>query len=195
MITKIIFSVVLSLSFGLYFLPQKTDLVNTYAVDCKCVPGTGVCGGADCSPSIQQTICGTNDNVCETAQERYACENLVMFEGNYLCPTGGTASITLAKRGAWSEVFKKCFCTTGDMIQQILNIAMYVVSGIALILLALGAIKYYTANNNPDELTEAKEMVTSAIVGLVLVMLSISIITLLNGQLPPSWGINFLNIP
>ncbi|OGB75880.1 hypothetical protein A2476_00215 [candidate division CPR3 bacterium RIFOXYC2_FULL_35_7] len=101
----------------------------------------------------------------------------------------------MALKGSWSEVFKTCFCSAGQMIQKVIDIAIYSISGIALIVLALGAIKYITAQNNPDKIIEAKDTILAGIVGLILVLFSLAIINLFQGQLPGSWGINFLNIP
>lgn len=204
--TNISFLLLFLISF-LTFIPINSKV--SAGGPCTCNIGTMKCGG--CSPQINDLPCGTNQQVCENAEKRWSCEHTLPFTSNnpsdpifggtarYLCsmdpnnPYPGTNNIAL--KGSWSEVFKTCFCSTGQLIQKIIDIAIYSISGIALIVLALGAIKYITAQNNPDKITEAKETILAGVVGLVLVLFSIAIINLFQGQLPSSWGINFLNIP
>lgn len=208
---KITFSILLALVFLVTLFSSAINSKYIGAVlankqPCTCDASTGKC--INCDNPINDTPCGANNEVCDLAQTKYSCENTKKFvsttapftaPGKYLCNIDPNIqyadSVNSATKGAWSDVFQECFCSTGALIQKIINIVIYIVSGVALILLAIGAIKYITAQNNPDKITEAKEMITSAIFGLILILFSISIIRLLQGQLPPSWGVNFLNIP
>lgn len=203
--SKLIVTFLVAFSFFFLFTPSQP----TYANQCSCDTTTGKCeGDAGCFPSVRNVVCGSNNDVCDLAQQRYACENVEVYTklnatagdpvGVYLCPYNDglyEPNRLNAEKGAWSEVFRRCFCSTGDLIQQILNIAVYSISIIALFLLVLGGIKYITSQNNPDKITDAKEMLLAAIIGMVLVLFSVTLIALLNGQLNPNWGIDLLNIP
>lgn len=184
----------------------------------------GCSGGDSCSPDVRGLPCGDPaphagyngaDNLCDMAEKRYSCENKERYTpsdpnstfspGFFLCsdpsdtsvpnPGGPTDVPFKAIKGAWSEVFNQCYCSTGQLIQQILNIAIYSISTIALILLVIAGIKYITAQNNPDKITEAKDMATSAVSGMIFILLSVAILQLLTKQFNPDWGIDLLNIP
>ena len=178
---------------------------------CQCVTnpdtGNGICGNT-CSSDLRGVSCGQagstgGNEFCNNIQKRYACENVVKFtpfdwmpwspDPEYFCTDPNDPSVGV--KGSWSEVFKQCFCSTGEMVQKIVTLAIYAISIIALIVLGVGGIKYITSQNNPDKITEAKETIIAAIAGMLLIILAVAIIRLLNNQLPGEWGINFLYIP
>lgn len=210
------FSMILFL-IGIIFVARGSSKMVEAAGPCTCVDdpnksGTeGVCS-ADCSSSIKGTSCGERDSeggnqFCDNKQKMHSCENTQPYtdiesphilEDQYLClkdPNGGNKVAKNAIKGAWSDVFKECYCSTGELIQKILNIAIYATSILTLIILAIGGIKYITSQNNPDKILEAKETLTSGLVGMILIIFCVAIIALLNNQIDPSWGVNFLNLP
>ena len=53
----------------------------------------------------------------------------------------------------------------------IYNFAVYLATGLAIIMIIYGGYKYITSQGNPDALTEAKEIIVGAIVGLLVLAL------------------------
>jgi len=164
--------------------------------------GERTCQGL-CLSSVKGIPCGRNHKICNNAQKKAACDHAEYFYPNpgidstsagYLCPTPGGTDPLLAEKGSWSEVFNSCFCSATDMVQTILNIAVYSIATISLIFLGVGGIKYITAKNNPEKINEAKETLLAALIGMMLVLFSVALIQLLNRQFNPQWGIDFLKI-
>ena len=73
------------------------------------------------------------------------------------------------------------------LVNKILEIAIGVSSGIALLLLISGALKVLTSSGDPKAVMEGKDTITSAIAGLLLILLSVAILNII--------GINILGIP
>ncbi len=81
-------------------------------------------------------------------------------------------------------------CTPTDptgLVEKILGIAIGVASGIALLLLISGAFKVLTSSGDPKSVMEGKDTITSAIAGLLLILLSVAILNII--------GIKILGIP
>jgi len=74
-----------------------------------------------------------------------------------------------------------------DLIETILQIATGVGGGIALALILYGTFIVTTSAGMPDKLKAGSEIITSAIVGLIFILLSIFLVNLI--------GINILGIP
>ncbi len=73
------------------------------------------------------------------------------------------------------------------LVEKILQVAIGVSSGIALLLLISGAFKVLTSSGDPKALMEGRETITSAIAGLLLILLSVAILNII--------GIRILGIP
>jgi len=61
--------------------------------------------------------------------------------------------------------------TAPQLIGCWFSFATYLVSGLAILLIAYGGYKYIMAQGNPDALKEAKEIIYSAIVGIIIMIL------------------------
>ena len=68
----------------------------------------------------------------------------------------------------------------GGLVSSILTIAVPLAGISAVVLLTIAGYKMITSQGNPDKLNEAKEMITNAIIGLIFILLSISILTLIS---------------
>lgn len=68
----------------------------------------------------------------------------------------------------------------GDLVTNIVNIALPLAAIATLVLLTVAGYQLITSQGNPDKLKEAKEMITNAIIGLVFILLSISILVLIS---------------
>jgi len=160
-------------------------------------------GGGSCTPS-KNTCSECGDQIAEGADRQYfietdrqLCESGA-FCGQYfpVCPDGhGTpdnCDIPLTvNRGLYSTLFKQCFCGITQLAQVIINIGYTIIGSISVFMFSLGMIRYITARNDPNKITEAKQTLYAALAGLVFVLLSIGLLTLLDAELAP-WGIRFL---
>ncbi len=64
---------------------------------------------------------------------------------------------------------------------------VFVASGVAFLLLVLGAVQILTSSGNPDKVKAGGELITSAISGLLLIILSVFLLKLI--------GVDILHIP
>lgn len=71
----------------------------------------------------------------------------------------------------------------GQYIQLVYQFAVTLVSIIAVVLIMLGGVRWIVAAGNESAITEAKEMITSAIMGLVIALLSYTLLVFINPQL------------
>lgn len=89
-------------------------------------------------------------------------------------------------QGAWTAI--GCIpTTTSGFISTILTFGMGIAGGIAFLLILLGAFQIMTSTGNPEQLNEGRELVSSAITGLLLIIFSVFILKVI--------GINILGIP
>jgi hypothetical protein len=70
----------------------------------------------------------------------------------------------------------------GSLVNQILDIAYMLAGGCATIMIIYGGIRYVTAAGNPKVAQEAKEIIVSALTGLVLVLIAYLIASLIGGE-------------
>jgi hypothetical protein len=88
--------------------------------------------------------------------------------------------------GEDSEACRKCFekfesytaigCVPSnpqDLIKLILTFGMGIAGGIAFLLILLGGFQIMTSAGNPEQLNSGRELVASAVIGLILILLSI----------------------
>ncbi|NQU82577.1 MAG: hypothetical protein HQ539_01380, partial [Parcubacteria group bacterium] len=67
--------------------------------------------------------------------------------------------------------------------KYVLRLAFYIVLGVCIIVLIIAGVMYITANQKPSALTEARLMVQRALLGLVILIGSYSVLYLINPQL------------
>ena len=80
------------------------------------------------------------------------------------------------------EMPNSLFGDTG-IIRNITNIALYVIAGIAVIMLLIGGLRYILSGGDSKKVTDAKNTVLYAIIGLVIAILSYAIINFIIGSL------------
>jgi hypothetical protein len=78
-----------------------------------------------------------------------------------------------------------------DLVLKILEIAVGVAGGIALLSVLFGGFKVLTSGGNPDGIKDGKEMITNAIAGLVLILFSVAILNIIGFDI---LGIPFFNV-
>lgn len=69
--------------------------------------------------------------------------------------------------------------TFGNIIVLILDVALFIVGSISVLFLIIGGFRYVTAHGNEEQAESAKKTITSAIIGLVVVVLSFAIVTII----------------
>lgn len=94
--------------------------------------------------------------------------------------------VTSDPPGIWTAI--GCIPATIDgFVKKVLPFAMGLGGGIAFLLMLFGALQIMTSAGNPEKLNAGKELVTSAIVGLLLIIFSIFLLRLI--------GTDILGVP
>lgn len=68
-----------------------------------------------------------------------------------------------------------------SMIKTIINILLYILGIIAVIMIIVGGMRYTTSNGNASQLKEAKDTILYSVVGLVVAILSFTIVNFVLG--------------
>lgn len=74
-----------------------------------------------------------------------------------------------------------------DFIGWMLNAIVFIATGVAFLLMAFGAIQIITSAGSPDKVKAGQELITSALSGLVFILLSLLLLRLI--------GVDILHIP
>ena len=100
--------------------------------------------------------------------------------------TTGVFATTLSE-GAQAARCDGCpenlFGDTG-VFKQVTNIVLYIVGVIAVIMLIIGGIKYVVSGGDAKKVTDAKNTVLYAIIGLVIAFLAFAIVNFVISALP-----------
>jgi len=76
---------------------------------------------------------------------------------------------------------------SGKFVETLLKFGSGIAGGIAFLLIVIGGFQIVMSAGNPEKLNEGKELVTSAIVGLLFIIFSIFLLRLI--------GVDILSIP
>jgi hypothetical protein len=69
-----------------------------------------------------------------------------------------------------------------DMIKIVINTLLYVLGIISVIMIVIGGIRYTTSNGDPSGLKTARDTIIYSVVGLVVAILSYSIVNFVVGR-------------
>lgn len=72
----------------------------------------------------------------------------------------------------------------GGVFRQITNTILYIVGIVAVIMLIVGGIRYITSGGDAKKVTDAKNTILYAIIGLVIALLAFAIVNFVIGVLP-----------
>lgn len=137
-----------------------------------------VCLALNGTQLLSYGCCGTNSNTATTSVTKvcdFAGTNKPACDA---CMGKGTA--------AWTAL--GCIPTDpSQFISQILGIGIGIGGGIAFLLILFGGFQILTSAGNPEHLNAGKELVTSAITGLLIIIFSIFLLRLI--------GVNIFAIP
>lgn len=105
-----------------------------------------------------------------------------------LAPSLSASAVTL-REGAEAARCDQCpenlFGDTG-VFKQITNVVLYIVGVIAVIMLIIGGIKYVVSGGDAKKVTDAKNTVLYAIIGLIIAFLAFAIVNFVITSLPSS---------
>ncbi len=77
--------------------------------------------------------------------------------------------------------------TTGDdlpkLIQNIINILLFIAGAVAVVMIILGGIRYITSNGDQAQVKAAKDTILYSVVGLVVAILAFSIVNFVVSKL------------
>lgn len=79
-----------------------------------------------------------------------------------------------------------CFPNTGardnvnDLVTAVINWFLSITAGVAIFFLIIGGVYYLTAFGDEKRMEEGKKIITYAIYGLILILISYSVVTTLN---------------
>ena len=92
----------------------------------------------------------------------------------------------LVDKGIWTAV--GCIPTDStQMIRVLIKIGLLIGGGVALLIILMGAFSLSISEGDPKKTSEAKDQITAAIIGLIFIIFSISILQLI--------GVQILHIP
>lgn len=102
--------------------------------------------------------------------------------------TDGVSALTL-QEGAEAARCDGCpadlFGDTG-VFKQITNTILYIVGIVAVIMLIIGGIRYVTSGGDAKKVTDAKNTVLYAVIGLIISLLAFAIVNFVISALPSS---------
>lgn len=73
--------------------------------------------------------------------------------------------------------------TFGQFFTRVVNVALYIGGGIAVIYLIYGGIMYITAGGDQEKATAGRTAIVNAIIGVVVIGLAIALVTWINNAL------------
>jgi len=100
----------------------------------------------------------------------------------------------LSCQGVWTAIgciaiSSSTTTSTGatNLLGIILSLALGIAGGIAFLLILFGGLQIMTSAGNPEQLNAGRELITSAIIGLILILFSVFLLQFI--------GINIIGIP
>lgn len=164
---------------------------NDNCTACSCIQTQNpLCGGKDavcCDPPDEECYPGLNLICVTETQGRFCRGSDFQYTRQFVwCDS---------KNGRTDVVTGKLYTAIGciptdnfnDFIGWLLSKLIFVASGIAFLLMVLGAIQILTSAGNPDKVKAGKELITSALSGLLFIILSVFLLKLI--------GVDILHIP
>lgn len=70
----------------------------------------------------------------------------------------------------------------GGVLKDVINVMLYLAGAIAVIVVVVGGIRYITSDGDPGAATKAKSTIIYALIGLVIAVMSYSIVNFVIGR-------------
>ena len=138
----------------------------------------------ECAPS-QVTPTATNSGTAEPFQ---VCNQIPKNNSTAIA----SCNHCLAINGLWTAIgcfdfTSQALTTPRGIIGKIMQIGLSLAGGVALLMILVAAFTYATSQGEPKRTGEAKEMMTSAIIGLIFIIFSVTILQFI--------GVEILHLP
>lgn len=163
--------------------------------------GTGTCteaggGGNCCDAGFQYN---DSDKKCHSSLPYVPPKDTICGPSQWCSPATKTCVVGNVTIGSSPSPFTGC---TGnaintafgcinvegtDFITKLLNFGIGIAGGIAMLLIIFGGFQILTSAGNPERLNEGKELVSSALTGLLMIVFSVFLLRVI--------GIQILGIP
>ena len=106
---------------------------------------------------------------------------------NNLNPQRTDCETCFTQKGIWTAIGCIDTSSTEGIIGKLMTVGMSIAGGIALLMILASAFLFATSEGEPKRTGEAKEILTSAIIGLIFIIFSVTILQFI--------GVNILKIP
>lgn len=136
--------------------------------------------------SIAVLQCDATEEQCNTDFSSSASYDLCKQQIKEGTTAFDDCKICFEKEGIWTAV--GCVPSNPeDVIKTIITIGLAIGGGVVLIMIIVGSFMLSVSQGDPNKTKEAKEMITSAIIGLLFVIFSVTILQFI--------GVSILHIP
>lgn len=71
----------------------------------------------------------------------------------------------------------------GGILKEVINVMLYLAGAIAVIMMVVGGIRYITSDGDPGAATKAKNTIIYALIGLIIAVMSYSIVNFVIGSI------------
>lgn len=191
-----------------FFVPNDNQ---TAAVHLN-VDQYGICKNYEASPITiaLQSATGTttsNGTVISTKKENDTCDPNLQNQPQYTCParapctqislewrclatvdkSAPTVPPTPCPNGTCSTALGDISTSPAGFVRSIFGILLSLAGGIAVILIIVSGYKLMSSQGNPEKVQAAREQLTSAIIGLLFIIFSITILQII--------GVDILHLP
>lgn len=163
---------------------------------CRPINGsTGVCDtGGDCSvvdTSKTGICCDDVHSECKKvnpADYNYETHDFTGTGTQLPTSTSNQGGIFCGANGKGINTALGCISVEGaSFVTTLLNFGVGIAGGIAMLLIIFGGFQILTSAGNPERLNEGKELISSAITGLLMIVFSVFLLRII--------GVDILGIP
>lgn len=143
----------------------------------------GITGGTTCcfpeDQPVPQKSCGDSCmDADECPPECPACQEQVQGQGK-VCRVAGEIDPAPVVGCIPTAIGCIDVSSPEDFVNQILTLALGVGGGIAIILIIIGGVQILTSAGNPEKVKAGKELITSAVSGLLLIVFAVFLLRLI----------------
>ncbi len=97
----------------------------------------------------------------------------------------GTATTPCANDGGVdpkiASLFPSKFCSANDLIVSVVSVILGIAAMVAVLFIVLGGFRYITSAGNDEQAKVGRAMLTNAIIGLVIIILAYTIVSVVAG--------------
>jgi hypothetical protein len=159
-----------------------------------CIDANGVPHPVECGADAYCYGGGSGSGTCLTGSQgqsgpiRTVCDAAGSYVGECLkCMGDPQDPLNPGKGGSWTALGCIEAANPSTFIQQLMSFGVGIAGGIAFLLIIVGGFQMMTASGNPEQLNAGKELIGSAITGLLLIVFSIFVLRVI--------GVDILALP